>query len=236
MSAAARPVPWLLLACSCGGLLGVGDDDEIPTNDPPAGDDAAVASDAQTGANDASGTDGPGALDGWLDDGSSNDADANLKKERVVFLSSTESDGNLGGLAMATKRCADLALAANLPGTFVAFLSVDGAEPSTVGGDGPWMLTNGTRAFDGNPTTNLPKVPVTRTESGAALTGQLRVWTGKRPAALPAAVNATCTQWTSTTPAGGFGLAETTAQWKEQGGLNQCANLARLYCFQTSPP
>jgi cysteine-rich repeat protein len=50
---------------------------------------------------------------------------------KYVFVSSTLHTGNMGGLAGADTICNNLAQAANLPGTYMAWISVVGTTPAT---------------------------------------------------------------------------------------------------------
>src|SRR5262245_61095552 len=64
----------------------------------------------------------------------------------LVFLSSTEQAGDLGGIAGADAICQSLAHAADLPGTYRAWLSDGNASPSTrfSRSTAPYTLVDGT--------------------------------------------------------------------------------------------
>ena len=61
------------------------------------------------------------------DDGNANDLDGCsstcVLEARLVFITSTLHDGNLGGVAGADQICNELASDAGLPGTYMAWLS-----------------------------------------------------------------------------------------------------------------
>jgi cysteine-rich repeat protein len=85
------------------------------------------------------------------DDGNQNNNDTCLNTctvpvTKFVFVTSTLFTGNLGGLNGADAKCQARAVAANVPGTFRAWLSDDTGSPSTrmskLGG--PYKLVNGT--------------------------------------------------------------------------------------------
>ncbi len=97
--------------------------------------------------------------------------DAPSATPRIVFVTSQTMTGDIGGLAKADQACQSLAVAANLPGTYLAWLSDAGHAahnrlfPST----GPYVLTDGTLVadnFDGLVSGYL-KHPIDRTETKA---------------------------------------------------------------------
>jgi cysteine-rich repeat protein len=69
---------------------------------------------------------------------------------RYVFATTTTYTGNLGGIAGADQRCNQRAQAANLPGTYMAWISVVGTSPSTrfTQSAVPYVLVNGTVVAD----------------------------------------------------------------------------------------
>lgn len=70
---------------------------------------------------------------------------------RVVFLTETLHDGNLGGLPGADAICQAEADAAGLPGTFMAWLSTPGSPPAgrfPTHSCGPYQLVDGTVIAD----------------------------------------------------------------------------------------
>ncbi|MDQ2654723.1 MAG: DUF1554 domain-containing protein [Chloroflexota bacterium] len=171
----------------------------------------------------------------------------------TVFQTSDDSftGGLIGGLAGGDAKCQAAADAANLDGTFKAWLSFELNTPETrftnVDNAGPYRLVaNGS---DGN---NLPpKVAdnfadlftcgggacldnaISRDENGDTPPTPQLVWTGTE--ANGAAAADTCSGWTSSA-AGVKGLggtnSATTELWTDSGVTTDCSFEGRLYCFQ----
>ncbi|MBX3216958.1 MAG: hypothetical protein KF850_33305 [Labilithrix sp.] len=226
--------PFALTAIACNAITGAADlraDDEAPDGgelvvdggrlapEPPAGDDA--------------GSDAEAAADASLIADADADADAaDAPAAKRVFISSTTVAGNLGGLAGADARCNELAEAAGLEGTFVAWLSAAGADArDRVGGPGPWLLV-GTSAVAVT-RAQLTQPPITRaidrTETGEEAAGI--VWTGTTASGVHG--GETCSAWRRTLGGiGGTGDARTsTAAWTA-ASTSSCSFARRLYCFQ----
>lgn len=209
----------MVLATACGTLLGIDDDEDLPPRPAPEADGGPGAPDAATPVD---------AADARIDAD-----DAAPVRPRRVFVTGSRFDGALGGVAGADAKCQAAAVAAGLPGTFVAYLATDGATAeSRLASPGPWFRTNdGARVFDAGPAFEAtPAVPIDRTEDGGVLGGAVFVWTG---IALPNAGERTCADWSATTGFGGFGKADTNgADWKQGIGTVDCAEPQRLYCFE----
>ena len=153
-----------------------------------------------------------------------------------AFVSSAQYDGNLGGLAGADAKCAALADAAKLPGTFKAFLStcaVNVKDRFTAGGgfvrvDGK-ILVPTTAAFADNQLRN----PLWLDEKGVKQVGDPsaeRVFTGTATD-LTAYPNAHCTDWTNgATGTGVVSGTQWTGPWSTVNS-SPCGTTEHIYCF-----
>ena len=164
----------------------------------------------------------------------------------LVFLSSSQHNGNLGGLAGADATCRNLAAAAGLPRAnfFLAWLSDGSTSPATrfpTRSTGPYRLVNGTTIANdwSDLTDGTLAAPINVTEAGVAV-GTAAVWTHTRTDGTAGGdANVNCSNWTSTSGGGDIGIYNpTTAEWTAaaSGGVGiGCTagngNL-RLYCFQ----
>lgn len=154
-----------------------------------------------------------------------------------VFVSSTTSNGNLGGLAGADNTCQTLADAAGLLGAYKAWLS----DSATYAGDRlthatvPYVLVDGTQvadnwsdfAVDGN-----LDHPINQDEHGASVPPGNFVWTGT---VLGGDHSSVCGNWLSAASnlQGLVGVAnETGFAWS--GAFNQFCNTPtlHLYCIE----
>ncbi len=211
----------VVLATACGTLLGIDGDEDLPPRPAPEAD---------------AGTDAPetaAPVDAGADARADAAEDAAPVRLRRVFVTGSRFDGALGGVAGADAKCQAAAVAAGLPGTFIAYLATDGgAADGRFATPGPWFRTNdGARVFDAGPAFEAtPAVPIDRTEDGGALGGAVFVWTGLAPAN---AGERTCADWSAVTGFGGFGKADTNgAEWKQGVGTADCKEPQRLYCFE----
>jgi len=154
-----------------------------------------------------------------------------------MFVSSTVSTGNLGGLAGADARCAALASAAGLPGTFKAWLSdsTHSAASRLTHFTGPYYRVHEDTlmivATSWADLINTTEVAVATDEHG---TGQpSSTWTGTNwngEAAGPF-----CQDWTSATSAdlGTRGIATgASIEWTAYGPIPCDTNNVRLYCVE----
>jgi cysteine-rich repeat protein len=163
----------------------------------------------------------------------------NCTKPKLVFLTSTSYNGNLGGLAGGDAKCQSLATAAALPGQYKAWLSNNTNTPqsrftkSTTG----YALTNGLEVaqtwadlVDGTIDT-----PININQS-KTMVGQADVWTGTDENGQ--SLEEDCSGWTA---GGGLGVIgyegrnnATNSSWTVTGLFNasNCSTMQRLYCFQ----
>lgn len=165
----------------------------------------------------------------------------------LVFLSSSTSNGNLGGLDGADKICQDLARAvtpAPLPGVYKAWLSTH-ARPNESPYSGrmrrsgqPYKLVNGTQIaanWDDLTDRNLA-APINVTESGQTVTNFTSAWTNTHPDgwAIQTASYWTCNAWRSGSDSDAAivgGVTFANEQWSILYQPN-CSNAMHLYCFQ----
>ena len=156
-----------------------------------------------------------------------------------VFVTSTGSDGNLGGLAGADQKCRDRAVAGGLGGTWRAWLSTSSVNAKdrvldttyrTL--DGRLVATNRADLTDGA-ITSLIDVD----EFGAP--AGVNVWTGTLSSGTAHGSN-TCLDWTSASEDifGGFGKSDygetSWTHWViDIDPIAQCAiSTLSLYCFE----
>jgi hypothetical protein len=157
---------------------------------------------------------------------------------RFVFVTSTTSNGNLGGLAGADTRCNQLAQAAGLGGTWVAWLSTGAAGGGgvraidRVTSAGPWYLLDGQLAAAGKASLSSDQLAhgIDRNEKGAAV-GVQGVWTGTRAGA---AFFGQCGGWVATTPGmpGTIGITDGVDQSWSSSNPDPCNATHHLYCFE----
>ncbi|MFV8750384.1 DUF4215 domain-containing protein [Nannocystaceae bacterium ST9] len=214
--------------------------------------DTATSDTATTDTSSSEGVE-PGCGDGMLDPGEACD-DGNLDdgdgcsstcelESRLVFITSTLHDGDLGGLAGADEICNMLAAAADLPGTYMAWLSTNQGSPSTrfVQSTVPWVRLDGTTIADdwADLVDGTLDAIVNQTEVGGSppnstyiCNGTARqTWTGTAVDGS-AAVN-TCGNFGSTASNGAIGRnTATDANWSICNPSVACTTMAPLYCFQ----
>jgi hypothetical protein len=157
--------------------------------------------------------------------------------DRIVFVSSTTSDGNIGGLAGADAKCQAAALAGALPGTYKAFLSdsITSAFTRLSKGPGAYVLVDGVTivAADANSFfAPAHALPIDKDEKNVATSG-VEVWTGSQGfGALDG--TATCANWTSSVDASlpYAGRSDFTDERWLSAGLSACNVARHLYCVQ----
>lgn len=167
-----------------------------------------------------------------------------------VFVSSLRysadlrsAGGQATGLASADAICQTLADAAQLGGTFRAWISttaVDAIEHIT--GTGPWYRMDGALAFPNRARLGTtPLVPISIDEQGGTPDPFYEAWTGTALggylAPLGSRQSVTCWDWTSTidsTQVGGVvgDIDNNSASWTELA-TGYCSPFRRrLYCFE----
>lgn len=159
---------------------------------------------------------------------------------KQVFVTSTTTSGDLGGLAGADQTCNELAIQASLAGYFRAWVStVAGDAPSSrfrqfngeytlVGGVDPVIATDWADLTDGD----LAR-PIEVSEAGTAVSGSFGdVWTGTNDFGdvFPAF---NCSNWTigQNAQEGRTGTSSSAGMWSSANTAT-CNLLKRLYCMQ----
>jgi hypothetical protein len=165
--------------------------------------------------------------------------DSDCVEPNRMFVTSTTYTGNIGGLAGADASCQARARAANLPGTFLAFLSSAAGGPAfrRLGNASGWVRTDG-KPF-GNTVDDLRAgrilYPPRVDELGKELT-ELRpaVATGTTPDGV--VDTRTCNNWGpvdgSSQQTGGY--ADAGADYWFSSYFGGCDLQFRLYCFETA--
>jgi hypothetical protein len=191
-------------------------------------------------AGDAIDAAGDAASDVGVDGAQDAQTDAHLDNEKLVFVTSTLHQANFGSLEDADAICQARAVAADLPGTFRAWLStrdVTAADRLTHAAV-PYVRTDGTRIADGwdDLVDGTLAASISIDEMGTARTGD--VWTGTMldgsnftPCSRD---TCDCQLWTDNTTSwvSQCGRStETNWQWSEQQQV-VCSVALRLYCFQ----
>ena len=182
------------------------------------------------------------------DDGNEVDGDGCttqcLAENKRAFVSSMLYDGNLGGLAGADAKCQALADAANLPGTYMAWISTAGGSPSTrftqsttpyVRVDGTQIAANWAALIDGsidaalNLTESGGAAPVGNTSCAGG--GHPTVWSATSQSGTYS--GSACTDFTSTAGSGLWGEANmTNTSWTSWCSGGVCTWTSSIYCFQ----
>lgn len=176
---------------------------------------------------------------------------------KLVFATSGEYNGNLGGASGADAKCAAAASAGNLPGTWVAWISY--VDPGNVQRDAisrvtstrPFFLTcpkNNEYVKVFNNSAQLAGAPLVRidcNEFGQAITTAnsttAAVWTGTSSGGTLG--NDTCnpsvfagddwkTSGAGNGTIGSFGPNQALTEWTSSPPSRSCSTTAHLYCFQ----
>ena len=209
------------LLAACGAAIGAEDDGVVlpDRTEPDADTDAQSAS--EVGAPDTSTTDTNVAPDAA-------DASTGLR----VFVSSTTSNSNMGGLAGADLKCTNLAIDANLGGKWAAWLSnQDGPHAiDRVTSSGPWSLVTGELVASNKAelASGTLKHAIDHDEKKATVLPG-RVWTGTGPNGRYSTND--CDKWRN----GGNGRVGesslTNSTWTS-AEVRDCGNLFRIFCFE----
>lgn len=171
-----------------------------------------------------------------------------------VFVTSTTSNGDLGGLSGADSTCQHLADAVALGGTYKAWLSTTtiSAASRLTHSTTPYVLINGTKIASSwaGLTSGTLLAPINVNEKGGppptvpstcGVNNASIVWTSTNPnGAVGTTLGATCAEWTTSGSSNGavVGFADRvdgswTAGCAAQGaGSLFCATDAALYCFE----
>ncbi|MFT4039314.1 MAG: DUF1554 domain-containing protein [Thermomicrobiales bacterium] len=167
-----------------------------------------------------------------------------------VFVSSTDSNGALGEVAGADARCQQLATAANLTGTYMAWIGDSTSAPATRFTDtnraGPYhLVANGSDSGGVGPLVatdfaTLISCPgsvclqynIDRDETGVQLGNTALVWTGVSSSGQ--AMSDTCNGWKDGTSSyqGRRGGSDRTNETWTQNGPDNCNSTFRIFCFE----
>lgn len=163
----------------------------------------------------------------------STDADAGPLGLRV-FVSSTTSKANFGGMAGADLVCKALATAAGLGGNWAAWLSNNGGlGPQAIDhvtSLGPWRLVSGEVVADTKVglMSGTLKHAIDHDEKGV-LVAPGRAWTGTGPNGQYSTND--CDKWTNGSD-GRVGATDAVDGTWTSVSVDGCGNLRHLYCFQ----
>ena len=233
---------FLAVALSaCNALTGVGDLATGPSEpDPVVGTpiDAGVDGGVDGGVVDAAPS--PYYPDASTpDDAAAEDPDAAPQVEagpdagvKRVFVTSTTTAANLGGLAGGDLQCSQRAQAVNLGGTWRAWLSTNTIfAVARITGIGPWYLTTGVLAVKAGQLPNSTiNHSIDRDEKGALQSGFVWTGTGTNGKFL----DDDCSDWTSNSPGGHASTGDTKSSsppWTAAQPAS-CDQQRRLYCFE----
>lgn len=227
-----------VLVAACGRSLGPdangttdGSANVGPTDAPPV-DGGLDASDALRPRPGATPVDG-GGVDGAPDASLA----SCLKTDRPVAFVTTKlvrgDESADAGPSGFDEVCNQLAHAAKIPGTFVAYVS-DGTNPpwftlavkQSVG----WALPDGTNLYkesDRPPTP--PATPLDMTERCTRVDDDLGAWTG---AVIGGALRKTCGVWRASNDEGSYGNPKSKAAAWEASASSACTTQRHLYCFE----
>lgn len=170
-------------------------------------------------------------------DSSSGSSGGGSNPAKKIFLTSTVYNGNLGGLSGADQKCQSLATAANLPGSWKAWLSTDtisAANRLTHSESGYRLLDDSLVANNWADLTDGTIVNgISQTEKRTILVNQ-PVLTATTPSGTSNGMN--CNNWQTAsgyTVCGISGSGSSGGSWTNYSASCQCsANAFGLYCFE----
>ncbi len=155
---------------------------------------------------------------------------------KYLFATKAVTSGSLGGYSGADAKCQAAAVAAGLPGTYLAWMNVPATRFAK--SSSPYVLANG--AVVASNWTDLVDAKLTRAlnldEYGAGLTGSAQVWADADAKGLAFFTSKNCAGWNSgfASSRGSFGISTATDEsWA--GRISQdseCLAMRHLYCVQ----
>jgi hypothetical protein len=152
---------------------------------------------------------------------------------RLVFVTSAQMAGNLGGVAGADQTCTMYAANAGLGGAWTAWVTTAASPASSrLTSAGPWYLVTGERVAATKSTlagaTTLDRA-IDRDEHGVQRINS-PVWTGVSSGGM----GGDCTNWTSTfvSMSGATGDTQYASFSWQQFSSAACSTAHRLYCFE----
>jgi hypothetical protein len=153
--------------------------------------------------------------------------DASAPPPNLAFMTSATFAADFGGAAFASATCRARAMAAGLPGNFVALLGTSSSDAlPLLDGSRGWIDTAGNAIAD-QPTEWLDGTmhrPLRRDENGSALPYTF-AWLGATP-------GFTCSDWSSTSSAMSGSIGYSTNAFF-RGDVTTCADRAGFVCVQT---
>lgn len=210
-----------------------GGSDDASATEASGGDAAAPGADAQADGGDDAQADG-----GKSDGGDAGGCDGGLACGRLVFVTSTQSNGALGGVNGADVRCQQAAAGnPNLAGrTWRAWIGSGSSYSPAQNfpqGTGTYRLVDGKTVIAANWTelvSSGPRVKINLTELGSTLGDAVAVWTGTQSDGAGVAAN--CTAWTAATGTGKVGVVSSGGTGWTDTTDRDCGLSAHLYCFE----
>jgi len=150
-----------------------------------------------------------------------------------AFVTSTATQGNMGGLAGADARCQALANAANLPGVYKAWLSDSQASPLTrfTHSTLPYIRVDGSQiAADWASLIGSSHSGGISSDEFGTYLSTISIWTGTNDNGSAAS---TCNNWTSNDSMlnGTFGGSTYSSAWSNTG-THPCDFGTNMYCFE----
>ena len=170
-----------------------------------------------------------------------------IAARRVFVTRMHYTGGQIGGLTGADAKCQAEANAAQLGGTYKAWLSDLTGSPasrftkSTIApyvrtGDGFVLAENFDDLVDGaiNGSINRDAMGMPATGGIVCATGAHDVWTNTNANGAMAADSLSCSNWTANTGGSAWGRLDIQSQWTSwcSGGNDFCAKTAPFYCFE----
>lgn len=201
------------------------------------------------GTNDASTSDtGTSTLpDGGTSDpdgGNTSDAktdaapDAPPAGAKKIFVTSLDYNGQLGATTGADGKCAARAFAANLAGTYKAWISTvgtDDAKTRLAHHTGPYVRIDGAIvASDWNElASNAHQAAIDIDEKGTKVAASSAVWTNTKPDGTSKG-NEHCLSWNSPSNGeiGSYGVVDAKDSRWTDAAIGACEPKARLYCVE----
>jgi hypothetical protein len=175
---------------------------------------------------------GSAAVEASLGNGESDQASFPVGRVVEAFVTSTQYDGNLGGIAGADQKCAERASAASLPGTYRAWLRDATTSPAQ-----RLNYPAGTsfQRLDGVPfgtldilTGGAVSQPLNVTELEGIVLSVGEAWTGIGGGV---AAGDNCLNWSSVNFTGRVGAPLSLSGWQSSAG-RVCGLTRHLYCFE----
>jgi hypothetical protein len=156
---------------------------------------------------------------------------------KVVFVTSTTHNGNLGGLSGADAICQARAVSSLLTGTYRAWLSVPGGDAAdrmthaTI----PYLLRNGDIIADNwdDLVDGTLDAPINISDT-VGIVPAASVWTATAADGTYSAIAGSCNSWTSSSAPfdSVIGNVPSVDTGWSQAGIGPCSSAIRLYCVE----